>query len=226
MRVTKEIVRIWVIGAVAIVLCAVAITSIVLASQSVTFGLDLNIENIAWIDVSWQAEREDGTTTLETRNLQTDWRAQRPSQGIVMDEIMQGLRSGGRTNQLNQLFQSGGTQTVNRAHATTIDTIQRASDRNYIRIRFNNQNPQWGIIDGPTSGTFEIVPFGELPDNLQASRGILQIIVPLGNVSNGFTSQTWYLSTRTDTSTMNYRLDTWGNYYSLANFVRNIELNH
>ena len=141
-------------------------------------------------------------------------------------EVMHLLERGSRTNRLTQLF-AGVSESQVSSNTTAYNNtfnIQNSNDFLYIRINF--RRPQFGIAtvrEGNIITGYELAMVGD--ERIQHNRNIYQIVIPLGNQSNMFQEQTWFMSTQPrGNDNLSFRFQTWGNYYRLAQFAQAMQM--
>jgi len=211
------------------------------------------IPSLNWVDtITFANNNEDLATSRQLQNNkrfgQTD-AVELQGQARIVSNIMDRLNGGRRTNSFTQ-FSTGGEgnrdldgRVVN-TH-TSNWTFEELSGGVWIRIVF--VTPQF-VVNRDVTGTTTSFPWQietfnpdyERPRDAQ-DRPITQALtrnqynnhiinaihIPLGNVGNRFTRQTWYLSVGSqsinNTTSMGFTFETYGNYHRLMRYVNNID---
>lgn len=203
----------WTAGMLGIIILTFSIFAIVLGTQRVTFGLDIDAEHLNYIRVS----TELGLARTNFANLNP---SEHLAQTRAVNEVLSRLSSGGETNRFSQIFRPG-NYTMN-GHTTlltggayrTIGNIRQQSNHRYIHITW--ANPQFAVArDGASAN---IVP----ATNINASNNVWQVVIMLNDVPNRVSEHRWFIKTSpASTANVDYVFTTWGNYSSLAWFVEN-----
>jgi len=207
----KDMIKIWAIGMCVILIVGVGIFSLVLTSRRVQYGLAFNLDLVNSVEVWSNAEAQNILFVDQDR----------PSVQRATAEIMHLLQRGGRTNEFVQLFRGSGEERVSFA-TTNNNTHQIRGNNDHLYIKINFRVPQFGI-SGTSSADFRLVPASEV-ENPRTMR-IWQIFIPLGNQTNTFQEQRWFINTSENPNdTIQHMFTTWGNYYQLAAFVRDLQM--
>jgi hypothetical protein len=176
----------------------------------VDYGLTFELQNVK--DVMIVPAQGQGTLIF------TD--STRPSHVNARDEALRLLTRSGNSNRLYQIFQDRGEERITRnwTNNTSAHNVAANNDHFYIRITFLPGSPQFSIVE-TGRGVFELSD----DPNAEPTEQVHQIFIPLGSVVNRFAQHEWFISTRpegTPGDSLRYRFVTWGNYWRLAEFVR------
>jgi len=204
-----------------------------------TITISNNNENLSSNRQLQNNRRFGRTDTVELRG-----------QANIVSNIVNHLNRGRRTNSLEQFFTRGeGNKNrdgqVEMRH-TGIWTFEEISDGVWIRIVF--VTPQFvvnrDVTGGPhNNGPWQVelfnpnydqpknangIPLPHSLDNIAYESHVVNAIhIPLGNARDRVTRQTWYLSlglpTITNTTSMGFTFETYGNYYNLLRYMNNID---
>jgi len=170
--------------------------------------------------------------------------------GRIVSNVMDRIDSGRKTNAFTQFFTGGeGNRNddgrVNVTPHVGSVMFDDLSDGVWIRLVFHT--PQFVINNNALDGTgglhWRIEEFnenyrrprdeehravmGSLTEGQYNNNVVNAIHIPLGNVRNRVTEQVWYLSTGTSTisnpTSIGFTFSTFGNYYNLLRYVRDID---
>ena len=221
MKITRKMIITWSVTMSAILVIACGIISLTLALMPVRYGrpmgTSINAANL--FDIKY-------TKQSGGKQLLTD--AKRPDYDEAIAEILGHLEKAGKTNKLKQLGQASGKERVtnNNNRYTTVRNFQ-SNHTQYLKISFRKGNPQYGIV-GNNNSNYGLVSASEVAGERNSTIWI--ILIPLDNIKNKFTEQTWYLvrydpmeSDETSLS-ITQKFTTYGNYYKLAEYISELEI--
>ena len=221
-KITKQMLMLWGVGMLGIIVLTVSVFAVVLSTQRIYFGAHINLSYVNSITLHQGPDSPHRLIWSDDMFLGT-----RPSYELATRQILHDLHRGGRTNQLNQIFQPGGatagTVTWAMPELRSVLNIRNRSRQHFVHITFRENENQWAIRDLP-NGLFELVCASEEFPETDTIRPVYQIFILLGNVSNRFEQQTWGLSTATaPNDSVQFQFTTWGNYHRLASYTLNFQ---
>ena len=250
----------WVMVADKVVFTELEFTQRVRNSTTPTEFTDNRIEfdfvpKLDWVDtITISNNNEDLSNNQQLQNNmrfgQTD-AVELQGQARIVDNIMNRLNRGRKTNSFTQFFTGGqGDRSIEGRVVNTHTSgwnFEELSEGVWIKIVF--VTPRFvvnrDITGGPGSNfPWQIETFNPsytrpideqsrpitqaLTVNQYNNHHVINAIhIPLGNVRNRFTSQTWYLSVGSqainNTSSMGFTFETHGNYHKLLRYVESID---
>ena len=237
--------RIWIVSMIAVIIIAGSVMSIIMATNKIEYSKDLRPYRD---DVYSISVYNENLTRNEFSNSFID-RTPNEKEGPVLENILNKLHAASKTSQFAQIFggQANGDETVkyNYVGYTHSSSFATPAQGVYIRIKFDAPiyviNGEQNSSTNPLRAEKYDVNYEQLRDadnnivgtttkTYHEKRVVNAIYIALGSVTNKFTEQTWYLclgpSNNHDNpnyTEMTYTLDTYGNYHSLAKFVKSLD---
>ena len=221
-NITTKMVVIWAVSFTLLLVVVFGSISLGLGLSRVTYGATIDNQKIMYIEY-----RNDVNMEIWGRNeKQLDAESLFTQHTNPMQEILNLLERGSRTNKLSNLFRGGPSQEVvsnnldNRFTATFINSFSN----NSVVIYF--ATPQYSVETTASRTQFRLTETATV-NNEQ----IHAIFIPLDRTQNRFQRQTWYLLTLDPNNyppgqslTISNRITTYGNYHRLGNFVRDLQV--
>ncbi|MCL2846494.1 MAG: hypothetical protein FWE38_02265 [Firmicutes bacterium] len=206
----------WAVSSLAVVMFVVASISIAFSTQRVQYGLDFDMNYINTVEVWSNPDR--GFVAY------VDLLPERIMQNQAVHQVMTELNRAHSTNRLAQIFQASGENVSvgwNTGGNNSTDQIIRNNNGLFIKINF--RVPQFGIAGTGASGNpHRIVPAAQAES---ATMRIHQIFIPLGNQTNSWQAQDWFVNiNESPNDRIDFRIQTFGNYWALANLVRDLHV--
>ena len=222
MKITGKMILHWSIAMALVLIVAFGSVTLTLALIPVKYGLPMgDAINFAHLSDIRYAKQSGG------KQLLADIDREPYNEAII--EILEHINSAGSTNKLKQLFQEDGEETItnNNSSFNTVRSFQNYHTQ-FIKISFSNSNPQFGIKSKDKNLSF--VSAGTQPEINETITTLWMILIPLDNIANKFSQQSWYLvrynPMETDELNLSITLKftTYGNYFKLAKYIEELEV--
>lgn len=168
------------------------------------------------------------------------------SEARTLEKILELLDGSRKTNAFSQFFAGGesGEERVAQSYTSDWEFKQAGKSRdadNAVWIKIVFDSPKFIVTRDAIGKPWRVETYDENYTQPKDENGkaygwttsdysnhiVNAISIPLGNVKNAFTQQTWYLSIGSheskNTSSMSCTFTTYGNYYKLFEYVNGID---
>ena len=206
-NITKKMAIIWAVSFAAFLIVAFGTTCIVLVAIPAKYGAAINYNNVFYIEYMNETHRKalfDKSNALHSKPMQ---------------DILNRLSDGSKTNKLTNLFRGNPEQEVEAHTVLTISSLQNTYANNAIIIWFTD--PQYSVESTSSSTKYRLSHAAA-----NTSSQVHAILIPLDKTGNRFQQQTWYLLTNNPNEfksesymTIATKINAWGNYNKLGQYV-------
>ena len=208
-KITKRMIIIWAVSFVAFLVISFGTASAILAATPKSYSNPISYANVFSIQYLNENHSKELFNKKEIQHSKP------------MQDILGHLQNGGKTNAFANMFRGNPHQTVGSNNTDTVSAFRNTYSKNAIIIWFSI--PQYSV-QSISRTEYNLAEASASTTN--ASQNVHAILIPLDNTSNKFQEQVWYLVTtdRTKTSTlyMSNKITTYGNYYKLGNYVKDL----
>lgn len=215
-----------------VVVVSLAVMSLVMVLIPADYGFNIDIANVASIQVgNAQLKNEGRTANYRAQDDTANGAASDSVQVTTIKQILKEINNAPtKTNRFKQVFFGlGGNEYAASSHkpdnVTNASNIRQANISGEIWMRLVFKTPQYCVWR--ESSTYYFKPISETPaeKNVTANQ-VTSISFPLGLVENGYRQQTWYLglgyNNSTPNTSINEKLVTYGNYSGLRDVVSDL----
>ena len=222
MKVNKRKLIIWSVCTGVVIIVAFSIMSLVMVLSPLSYGEELmpsldNVDLINYVNPKYSNSRQLRYNTPEQIATHT----------TAVETIINDLADQGKTNRFLHFFAGqGGEKLPPSRSIVTTSQLKSLSGGTYIHIVLHDS--PYAIVSSTNDSGEEVFSIESSAD-AEAKDRLTAVYIMLGDVLNGFQEHTWLLclagtSPLQNKTTVSHKFITYGNYYSLAEYVNGLTI--